>query len=178
MCDHMYLIWITIQRWPTVIFKRIIHGYFHTSLHGCDFCWSWYNNAILRRRIFLSSWIQVLACRLLGTKPLPTSMLMSCELGTQEQTTTKYELKYVNISFKKMHWQCRLQNSSVFAWPQRVYSILHYNVCRMNSSHNKNTYEMLYKRLHICLHTTSFALMLNQLCTMECMYYDADAVAW
>ena len=41
-----------------------------------------------------SALVQVMACRLFGTKPLPEPMLADCQLDAQEQTSVKFESKY------------------------------------------------------------------------------------
>ena len=44
--------------------------------------------------------VQVMACRLLGGKPLPEPMLIYCQLDLQEQTSVKFRMEIQNL---KMH---------------------------------------------------------------------------
>ena len=50
-----------------------------------------------------SALVQVTACRLAGTKPLPEPMLAYCQLDPEEQTSMKFKIKTYNFSFMKMH---------------------------------------------------------------------------
>ena len=46
---------------------------------------------------------QVMACSLLGTKPLPEPMLTFWWWNPQEQTSMRFKAKYKKFSFKKMY---------------------------------------------------------------------------
>ena len=48
-----------------------------------------------------SALVQILACRLVGAKPLPEPMRMHCQLGPSEQTSVKFG--NTNFSFRKMY---------------------------------------------------------------------------
>ena len=48
-----------------------------------------------------SSLVQVMACRLLGAKPLPEPMLPYCQLNSWEQISVKFEPEFYH--FQKMH---------------------------------------------------------------------------
>ena len=61
--------------------------------------------------MYASALVQIMACRLFGTKPFPESALTYCEVDPQEQTSVKFESKYnksyfwigiMAFSFKKM----------------------------------------------------------------------------
>ena len=60
------------------------------------------------------SFVQIRACRLLGTKPLSEPLLDCCYLDHWEQTWVKFELKYENFHTWKWIWKCHLQNDSHF----------------------------------------------------------------
>ena len=55
-----------------------------------------------------SALVQIMACRLIGTKPLPEPMLTFCLLDPQEQTSVKFKSK-----FKHFIQKMRLKTSSV-----------------------------------------------------------------
>ena len=46
------------------------------------------------------SLVQVKACHLFGTKPLPEPTLTYCQLGHQEKNSKKFEIKYKKIIFQ------------------------------------------------------------------------------
>ena len=49
-----------------------------------------------------------MACRLVGTKRLPESMLTYCKLESWEQISVKFELKFFHFHSRKCIWNCRL----------------------------------------------------------------------
>ena len=55
-----------------------------------------------------SSLVQVMACRLFGTKPLPEPMLAYCQLDSWEQISVKFELALYHSHSRKCIWKCRL----------------------------------------------------------------------
>ena len=52
--------------------------------------------------------VQVMACHLLGTKPLPEPMLSYCQLDSWEQISVKYESELYHFHWRKCLWNCRL----------------------------------------------------------------------
>ena len=50
-----------------------------------------------------SALAQIMACLLYGTKPLSKLMLGYCQIDPWEQTSVKFESKYIFFSFTKMH---------------------------------------------------------------------------
>ena len=50
-----------------------------------------------------SALVQVMACRLLGAKPLPEAILVYCQFDSWEQVSVKLESEFLSSSFKKMH---------------------------------------------------------------------------
>ena len=57
-----------------------------------------------------STLLQVMACCLISTRPLPEPMLPSCKWDHQTQTSLKCQTKYENFSFKKISLKWCLQN--------------------------------------------------------------------
>ena len=55
-----------------------------------------------------SSLVQVIACRLFGTKPLPEPMRNDCQLDSWEQISVKFESDFYRFHSRKCNWQCRL----------------------------------------------------------------------
>ena len=47
--------------------------------------------------------VQVMACHLFGTKPLPEPELAYCQLASWEQISVKFESEFYYFSFKIMH---------------------------------------------------------------------------
>ena len=50
-----------------------------------------------------SSLVQIMACRLLGAKPLPEPMLSYCQLDS-----VKYESEFYHFQWRKCNWKCCL----------------------------------------------------------------------
>ena len=55
-----------------------------------------------------SSLVQVMACCLFGTKPLPEPMLAYCKLDSWEQIPVKLEWKHYHFHSRKCIWKCGL----------------------------------------------------------------------
>ena len=60
-------------------------------------------SATYMRQWIRSAWVQIMACRLFGAKPLSKPMLGYCQLDHWEQTSVTFFIKIENISFTKMH---------------------------------------------------------------------------
>ena len=52
--------------------------------------------------------VYIMACRLLGAKPLSKPMQGYCQLDPEEQTSVKFESKYDAFHSRKCIWNCRL----------------------------------------------------------------------
>ena len=65
----------------------------NSSSPGAGYMYQWTGSAL----------VHVMACRLFGTKPLPEPMLAYCQLDSWEQVSVKFESKFYQYSFKKMH---------------------------------------------------------------------------
>ena len=72
-----------------------------------------------------SSFVQIMACHLIGTKPLPWT---NDDLLSIEQTSVKLELKFREFSFKKINFKmssvilkpfCPFLNVLIWEWPHR-----------------------------------------------------------
>ena len=70
-------------------------------------------DALLRQRI---GWalVQIMACRLIGAKPLSKPMLAYCQLDPKEQTSVKFQSKFNHFHSRKCVWKCRLRNGGHF----------------------------------------------------------------
>ena len=63
-------------------------------------------NAAYMRRWTGLSLVQVMACRLLGAKPLPEPMLIYCQLDSWEQISMKFESQFYHFHSRKFIWKC------------------------------------------------------------------------
>ena len=50
--------------------------------------------------------VQIMACRLFGTKPLSEPMLTYCQLGPEEHISVKFHLKFKSFHSRKTTWKC------------------------------------------------------------------------
>ena len=57
--------------------------------------------------------VQIMACRLFGTKPLPEPMLVYFQLYSWEQVSVKFESEFYPFHSRKCIWKCRLPK----LWP-------------------------------------------------------------
>ena len=55
-----------------------------------------------------SSLVQVMACCLFGTKPLPETMLPVCQLNPWEQISMKFLSEFYHFHSRKCIWKCCL----------------------------------------------------------------------
>ena len=55
-----------------------------------------------------STLVQVMACRLLGTKPLHEAKLIYCKLDSWEQASMKFESECYHLHSRKCIWKCCL----------------------------------------------------------------------
>ena len=60
------------------------------------------------------SLVQMMACHLIGAKPLSEPMLYYCQLDPQEQTSVKLYSKFKYFHSGKCIWKCYLENVSHF----------------------------------------------------------------
>ena len=69
-----------------------------------------------------SALVQVMACRLVGTKPLPEPALTYCQLDHEEQTL-KFEWEYITVHSWKCISNCRLRNVGLLSrgrWVDKI----------------------------------------------------------
>ena len=79
-------------------------AYFNSSPPGAAYMRQWTGSAL----------VQIMACRLVGAKPLPGPMLEYCQLDPCEQTSVNFESKYKTFHSCKSIWQYRLRNGDYF----------------------------------------------------------------
>ena len=86
----MYTCKMQTQMYTSITVMTVIISEFHgpfqlinTSPPSAAYMRQWTGSAL----------VQVMACRLLGAKPLPKPMLIYCQLGPWQQTTVKFESK-------------------------------------------------------------------------------------
>ena len=65
-------------------------------------------SAAYMRQWTRSSLVQVMACCLFGTKPLPETMLTYCQLDSWEHISVKFESEFYHFHSRKCSWKCRL----------------------------------------------------------------------
>ena len=72
-------------------------------------------SSVYKRQWIESALVQIMACRIFGTKPLSKAMLTYCQLDSNEQTSMKVEARYKPFHSRKcMIWKHRLQNGGHF----------------------------------------------------------------
>ena len=69
------------------------------------------------------SFVQVMACRLLGTKPFTHPMLTFCQLYPKECILMKCWLKCASFHPWKCIWNAVCKISAILLWCQRVYGL-------------------------------------------------------
>ena len=75
------------------------------------------STAYMRQRM-KSALVQIMACRLFGTKPLSKPMLGYCQLDSQEQTSVKFQSKYGHFHSQKCIWKYHRRNGNHFVQGQ------------------------------------------------------------
>ena len=71
-------------------------------------------SAAYMRQSTRSALVQIMACRVVGAKPLSEPMLNYCQLASREQTSVKFESKYKIFHTRKCIWKCRPRNGGHF----------------------------------------------------------------
>ena len=72
--------------------------------------------------------VQVMACRLFGTKPLPELMVNHWQRGPWEQTSVKLELKFKTFHSRNCNWKCCLWNGGHFVQGEMSLQLTFYGV--------------------------------------------------
>ena len=72
-------------------------------------------NSLRSSDAFMLQWsgpssVQIMACRLIGAKPLSGPMLAYCQLDPWEQTSVKFKSKQKTSHSQKWIWKCSRQN--------------------------------------------------------------------
>ena len=78
--------------------------YFNSSPPNAAYGHQWIGSAL----------VQIMACRLLGAKPLSQPMLGYCQLDPYEQIAMKFQSKYKTFHSRKCIWKYRLRNGGHF----------------------------------------------------------------
>ena len=78
--------------------------YFNSSTPSVAYKHQWIGSAL----------VQIMACRLLGAKPLSKPMVTYCQLDLREQTSVKFESKYKTFHSRKCIWKCCRWNGGHF----------------------------------------------------------------
>ena len=84
--------------------------YRNASTHGSFWCYDKLSSSP-PSAAYMRHWtdyalVQIMACRLLGDKPLPEPMLAYSQLGSLEQSSVKFGSEYNYFHSRK--WNCRL----------------------------------------------------------------------
>ena len=89
-----------------------------------------------------SAFVQDMACRLFGTKPLPESMLAYCQLDSWEQISVKFEFEFYRFHSRKCIWNCRLPRWRPFC-PGRWVKIFKRSIHKSDGGHHlmRNRYQ-------------------------------------
>ena len=61
-----------------------------------------------------STLVKIMACRLVGAKPLSEPMVVYCQLDSWEQISMKFELKFYHFHSRKFIWTCCLPQRRPF----------------------------------------------------------------
>ena len=101
MCGRK-LVWICL-RWACLLvqgwcYPTILYRHWLISPYSAAYMRQWTGSAL----------VQVMACRLYGTKPLPEPMLAYCQLDSWEQISAKFESEFYHFHSRKCIWNCRL----------------------------------------------------------------------
>ena len=64
------------------------------------------SDAYMRRQS--KSLVPIMACRLVGAKPLPATLMVYCQLDSWEQVSVKFELVFYHLHSRKCIRMCRL----------------------------------------------------------------------
>ena len=65
-------------------------------------------SAAYMHQLSRSELVHIMACRPLGTKPLPEPMPAYCQLDSWKYISVKYELKFHHFHSRKCNWKCCL----------------------------------------------------------------------
>ena len=88
--------------------------------------------------------VQIMACCIVGAKPLSELMLEYCPLDLKEQTSVKLESKYKTFHSRKWIWNCHLQNGRYFV-QRRWVNTKNISVFRECALNNNSLYGYLIK---------------------------------
>ena len=112
------------------------HGNCLTHLPPC---------AAYMRQWIRSALVQIMACRLFGTKPLSEPMLVCCQLDSWEQFSIKFESEFYHFHSRKCIQSCRLPKMAANMSRGRVNTNLS-NDFLPDSTYYGNQYWLLVQR--------------------------------
>ena len=100
-----------------------------------------------------------MACRLVGAKPLSETMLDYCQLDAYEQTSVKFDLKFIHFQTRKCIWKCRLKNGGDFAPADNIVPNFYSLASGQCEGNSKNVFFIIriisycwYNHIHISLY--------------------------
>ena len=84
-------------------------------LFWLEFNWNVFLNSSPPGAAYMCRWtgsvlVQIMACRLISTKPLSEPMLIYCQLDPKEHISMKFYLKFKHFQSRKGIWACCLWN--------------------------------------------------------------------
>ena len=130
--DGMTLIWqhvYFLKRWPNLAMGGLVDI---NSLMPNDAYMRQYN---------IPTIVQIMACRLFGTKPLSEPMLPYCQLDPNEHILVKFYQDFKSFHLRKCTWNSRLRNGVHFFSCLDVLSQQWYDpniLCWSHKIHNRS----------------------------------------
>ena len=117
--------WATFCKWnfqtdmTIIAFWFIFHWNIFPKVHltiinHCLTQWGWVMHIYIYESLNYPSLVQIMACCLVGTKPLSGPMLEYCLLYPWEQTSVEFQSEFKHFHSRKCIWKCRLQNGVYF----------------------------------------------------------------
>ena len=162
--DHDDNFNINVIEFPKLSFKEMR---LKCRLQNCghfvlaSVCWSLFlNDSILTTRLSskganLRQWIgsalvQIIACRLFGTKPLSKPMLGYCRLDPQKQTSVKFESKYKTFRSQKAFENVVCEKAAILSKGDELNPRLTVSDCYWSAWYN-NHLPVIFLLVPLCL---------------------------
>ena len=113
-----------------------------------------------------SSLVQLMACRLFGTKPLPEPVLFYCQLESWQQVSVKFESKFYHFHSRKCIWkfQWNLNQHSIIFIPENAFENV---VCQMVAILSKGRWVECSWREIACTARERFMLILAMMTSLN-----------
>ena len=113
---------------------------------------AWRPSDAYMRQYNILTLVQIMACRLLGAKPLSEPMVPYCWLDPKKHISVKFCLKVESFHSRKYTWKCRLRTGGHFVSASMCYSpIDHFH----NSQNAPVTYPTMLHSEQKCGHFCS-----------------------